>query len=274
MAALTGVADRTHAEAQEIIDRVARTFSLATRLLPPSIRSDVNLLYLVLRGLDDAVDQHAPDAAERLDAVQAWSSSGAVAGREAELLDHLAVRHPAFPRDAIADFCVGQRHDLDPVPFLTERDLDRYCYRVAGTVGRIMAVLLGTVHRDADWAARALGIAMQRTNILRDIDEDLAEGRNYLPQETLQLAGVVDLARGDRSLLLRIEVAIADWWYAQGMAGIRHLAQGRAAIRAGALMYREILHQLGRDGWGSRRPWRARVATPRRALIIVRSLVP
>lgn len=274
MSASIGTSDRYRAEAQEVIDRAAWTFSLATRLLASPTRSDVNLLYLVVRSLDDAVDQRAPDAAERLEAVEAWASSGAVAKREAELLDQLAARHPAFPRDAIADFCAGQRQDLDPVPFLTERELDRYCYRVAGTVGRIMAVLLGAVHHDADNAARALGIAMQRTNILRDIDEDLAEGRVYLPRETLQLAGVVDLARGDRSLLLRIEAAIAEWWYAEGMAGIRHLARGRAAVRAAALMYEEILHQLARDGWGSRRPWRARVARSRRAMIVAISWLP
>lgn len=260
-------------EAQDLMDRVARSFSTASRLLPRAVRSDVNLLYLVARSLDDLVDGGDSMAGTRLDEVDRWVATGRVTCREAAILDGLVTRHPALPRDAIADFCEGQRRDLWPRPFQTERELDEYCYRVAGTIGRMLAAMLGARHPDADAAARALGIAMQRTNILRDVDEDLANGRVYLPDETLRLAGVGDLARDDRSLVLRVEVAIAEWWYERGLAGVIHLPRGRLAVRTAATMYREILVQLGRDGWGRHRPWRPAVSGRRRAWMLAWSLV-
>jgi 15-cis-phytoene synthase len=267
---LEGVLNR---EAQDVIDTVARSFSAASRLLPRAVRSDVNLLYLAVRTLDDLVDGEDPSAGTRLDEVERWVATGRVTCREAAILDRLAARHPALPRDAVAEFCEGQRRDLHPRPFRTEQELDEYCYRVAGTVGRMMAAMLGARHTDADAAARALGIAMQRTNILRDVDEDLGSGRVYLPEETLHLAGVGDLSRDDRSLALRVEVAIAEWWYERGLAGIVHLPQGRLAVRTAATMYREILAQVGRDGWGRRRPWRPVVSGRRRAWLFAWSLV-
>ena len=260
-------------EAQDLIDQVARSFSVASRLLPRTVRSDLNLLYLVARTLDDLVDRGDPSASSRLDAVERWAATGLVDCQEAEILDRLASRHPALPRDAVVDFCEGQRWDLDRRTVHTERELDRYCYRVAGTVGRMVAAILGARHPDADVAARALGVAMQRTNILRDVDEDLRGGRVYVPEETLRLAGVGNLARDDRSLGLRIEVAIAEWWYDRGLAGLAHLPHGRLAVRLAARMYREILAQLARDGWGERRPWRSTVSSRRRAWLIAWSVV-
>lgn len=242
-------------------------------MLPRAVRSDVNLLYLVVRSLDDLVDEDDPSAATRLDQVELWAATGRVDCREAAILDRLARRHPALPRDAVADFCEGQRRDLARRAFRTEDELNEYCYRVAGTVGRMMAAILGARHPDADGAARSLGIAMQRTNILRDVDEDLRSGRVYVPEETLRLAGVEDLAVDDRSLLLRIEVAIAEWWYERGLAGLVHLPRGRLAVRVAAELYREILAQLARDGWGRRRPWRSTVTRRRRAWLVAWSLV-
>ncbi|MDQ6774175.1 MAG: squalene/phytoene synthase family protein [Candidatus Dormibacteraeota bacterium] len=174
--------EQFHSEAQATISRVARTFSLASRLLPPAVRADVNLLYLIARTLDDAVDDGDPRAAQMLSDVERWATGGEVRSREAAMLEQLAGRHPDVPRDALIDFCAGQRQDLGKVSFATECEVDLYCYRVAGTVGRVMAAILGSTNPEAHAAARALGIAMQRTNILRDIDEELAAGRVYVPQ--------------------------------------------------------------------------------------------
>jgi 15-cis-phytoene synthase len=252
---------------------VARSFSVASRLLPRSVRSDVNLLYLVARSLDDLVDHDDPSASARLDQVERWAATGRIDCWEAAILDRLAHRHPTLPRDAVADFCEGQRRDLGRHAFQTENELDEYCYGVAGTVGRMMAAILGARHPDADGAARSLGIAMQRTNILRDVDEDLRGGRIYVPEETLRMAGVGDLAQDDRSRLLRIEVSIAEWWYDRGLAGLVHLPHGRLAVRTAARLYREILAQLARDGWGRRRPWRSTVSRNRLAWLVAWSLL-
>jgi len=261
---------RHDGEARAVMARVARTFDLATRLLPAKARADVRRLYLVMRTLDDLVDTGSPDAPTRLAAAEAWAAGGPAHGREAELLEDLARRHPALPRDAVADFCAGMRADLAGPAHETDDDLDRYCYRVAGTVGRLMAVVLGVEHASdgaADLAARRLGAAMQRTNILRDVREDAAAGRVYLPATTLAAA---DVAPGDAAALLGLpgwpvarrialltdEIARADADYAAGLAGVGLLRSGGRGVRAAASMYREILRELERDGYGAsgRRP--------------------
>jgi len=229
------------AEAVTAMSRHARTFWLAARLLPAPVREDVILLYLVCRTLDDLVDGGAPEAGRRLAEVAAWAAGGRAKGREEQILEYLASRHPTFPLDAVSDFCAGQLTDLGPVAIATEAELDLYAYRVAGTVGRLMASILGTSSPAADASARALGIALQRTNILRDITEDAARGRSYLPLETLELAG------GDHRLRVRLEIAIAEHWYEDGLAGTKYLLAGRRVVRGAAQMYRAILREVERE---------------------------
>ena len=256
------------AEARETTNRVARTFSLACRLLPRPLREDVYLLYLVFRSLDDLVDEARPDAAERVAAVDAWArGEDAPATREVAILEELALRHP-LPRAALADFCEGMRWDLERRSFATEAELDAYCYRVAGTVGIVMAAVLGTTDdARARPAAAALGMAMQRTNILRDLDEDGEAGRSYLAREILDRFGAP--VPGAREALLRDQIAKADARYEEGLAGVRHLREGAVAVRAAAWMYREILRQIERDGYGVR-PGRAAVRRRRKAWVAAR----
>jgi phytoene synthase len=253
------------AEARATTRRVARTFALACRLLPRAVRDDVYLLYLVFRRLDDLVDEEQPDAAARVDAVAEWAE-GAAGERtpEVAVLETLAARHP-LPRGAIADFCAGMRQDLGGETFATEADLDRYCYRVAGTVGLVMTAVLGARDpRRAQPAAAALGMAMQRTNILRDIDEDAENGRVYIPSQTVARHG--SLAPGHRAGLVREQIARADLLYDRGLAGVCELRQGRRAIAAAGAMYREILRQIERDGYGAR-PGRSSVPRARKLAV-------
>jgi phytoene synthase len=253
-------------EARDTTRRVARTFALACRMLPRAVRDDVYLLYLVFRTLDDLVDDGRPEAAARVEAVELWcAGEDGPRTREVAILEDLATRHP-LPVAAVCDFCAGMRQDLASEPLATEAALDSYCYRVAGTVGIVMAAVLGTsdVAR-ARPAAAALGMAMQRTNILRDIDEDLANGRVYVAAETVARLGG-SLAPGDREALLRDGIARADALYEEGIAGIRFLSNGRRAIAAAAGMYREILRQIERDGYGARG---GRVVVPPRRKLAV-----
>jgi len=234
------------AEAVTAMSRHARTFWLAARLLPAEVRQDVVLLYLVCRTLDDLVDNGDPGASRRLEEVAAWAAGGPAIGREELILEHLRQRHPAFPLDAVTDFVAGQEQDFGAVAVETEAELDLYSYRVAGTVGRMMAAVLGTRAPEADAAARALGIALQRTNILRDVDEDAARGRRYLPRESYELAA------GDHVTQMRIEIGIANQWYERGLTGVPYLQRGGRVVRGAAQMYRAILveveRSLGRPG--------------------------
>jgi phytoene synthase len=238
-------------EARSTTRRAARTFALACRLLPRSVRDDVYLLYLVFRTLDDLVDEGRPEAAEHVAAVEAFCDGRPHAPtRETEILGALGERHDV-PLGALRDFCAGMRQDLAAAELRTEADLDLYCYRVAGTVGVVMAALLGTRDRAvAEPAAAALGMAMQRTNILRDIDEDLANGRVYLATETVALHGG-SLAPGRREALVRDQIARADALYERGTEGIPQLLHGRRAVSVAAAMYREILRQIEREGYGA-----------------------
>ena len=265
---MTGIAapNGTLLEARATTRSVARTFALACRLLPRAIRDDVYLLYLVFRTLDELVDRGSPEeAGRRVEAVSAWAErrSGAQT-REVQVLDLLAANHH-LPRAAIADFCAGMRQDLAHETFATEADVDRYGYRVAGTVGVVMTAVLGV--RDPSRAlpaAVALGIAMQRTNMLRDIDEDLAAGRVYLARETVERHG--SLEPGRRAGLLREQIAYADRLYELGLEGIGELRCGRRAIAAAAAMYREILRQIEREGYGAS-AGRASVGTARKLAV-------
>lgn len=281
-------------EAQATINRVARSFALAARFLPRQVRDDINLLYLALRHLDDLVDLEAPtgsvgrdDAQQRLAAIRTWLSSGVIDGADG---DELAIfvdlqrRTPTLPTDAIGAFLDGMEGDLAGPTMESDADLDLYCYQVAGTVGRLMAALLGVRGAEepqADCAARALGAAMQRTNILRDIDEDLANGRVYLPASALRRAGLdpaaasgpTSLRDGDRRALYLAEIARADADYEVGAAGIRHLENGGRSIRVAAHLYREILRQIERDGFGLRRPHRPVVGRARKAAAVVRAVM-
>lgn len=280
-------------EAQATINRVARSFALAARFLPRNVRDDINLLYLALRRLDDLVDLEAPsgsaqraDAQQRLAAIRTWLSTGAVAeagGDELAIFVDLQRRTPTLPTDAIGAFLDGMEGDLAGPVMESDADLDLYCYQVAGTVGRLMAALLGVRGGDdvqADRAARALGAAMQRTNILRDIDEDLANGRVYLPATALRRVGLdpaaasgpTSLRDGDRRALYMAEIARADAEYEIGVAGIRHLLNGGRSIRVAGHLYREILRQIERDGFGVRRPHRPVVGRVRKAAALVRAV--
>jgi 15-cis-phytoene synthase len=257
------------ADARATTNRVARTFSIACRLLPGRMRDDVYLLYLVLRTLDDLVDERRPEAGARVAAVAAWAEGRrGERTREVDVLAALHARHD-LPRAAVAEFCAGMRQDMALGTFATEAELDRYCYRVAGTVGLLMTAILGA--RDparAEPAAAALGIAMQRTNILRDIDEDAACGRVYLAQETVARFGPP--LPGRRAPLLRAQIAYADSLYERGLAGVAELRHGARAIAAAGSMYREILRQIERDGYGAR-PGRAVVSGPRKLACAARA---
>ena len=280
-------------EAQATINRVARSFALAARFLPRNVRDDINLLYLALRRLDDLVDLEAPsgsaqraDAQQRLAAIRTWINTGAIAdagGDELAIFVDLQRRTPALPTDAISAFLDGMESDLAGPVMESDADLDLYCYQVAGTVGRLMAALLGVRGGDdaqADRAARALGAAMQRTNILRDIDEDLANGRVYLPATSLRRVGLdpaaasgpTSLRDGDRRALYMAEIARADAEYEVGVAGIRHLLNGGRSIRVAGHLYREILRQIERDGFGLRRPHRPVVGRVRKAAALLRAM--
>jgi phytoene synthase len=241
-------------------------------MIPGEVRDDVYMLYLVFRTLDDAVDEGRPAAEARVRAVEAWAAGCPAAETpEVAALDRLAARHP-LPRWAFAHFCAGMRSDMAGEALRDEWEVDRYCYRVAGTVGLVMSREMGAREpRRADRAAVLLGQAMQRTNILRDIDEDASGGRVYVAEGTLRRFGGPDaLAPGARAALLRDQIARADDLYRRAAPGLALLRRGRRAVVSATAMYREILRQIERDGYGAR-PGRAVVPRSRKLVLVARA---
>ena len=159
-----------------------------------------------------------------------------------------------IPFEAFLHMREGFLTDLGPVRLGTEAELLRYCYQVAGTVGRMMAPIAGG-GKEAEARAVKLGQAMQLTNILRDVGEDLERDRVYLPLDLLRAHGVEveDLRAGRvtpgyRALMAHLE-GKARALYREGLAGLGHLKVGRAAIALAALQYRGILDKLRLSGY-------------------------
>jgi len=243
------------------------TFAPAMRLLPGQTRADVRTLYGVLRTIDDLVDDDDPRAPERVKALERWARGWAPASPEAHALAELASRHP-LPREQLGEFCRGMRHDIARATIADDAAFDRYCQQAGGSVGIVLAVLLGAAGPEEDRAKQgmaALGRAMQVTNILRDIDEDLATQRVYISQSAIERFGFP--SPGAREELLRDHIARADALFEEGLPAIALLARGREAMALSAALYREILRQIERDGYG-REPGRAIVPLWRRRVLI------
>ncbi|MGH7748422.1 MAG: phytoene/squalene synthase family protein, partial [Candidatus Dormibacteria bacterium] len=261
---------------RSIIRAHARSFSFAALFLPGGVRDDVAVVYAFYRLLDDLVDEPPPgvgrdEVRETLDSWDRWLADGLPADGS----------HPvrrALPEVVerrllnVADLRIvirGLRADLDHRRPATMAELEGYCFDVAGSVGLVMADLLGARDpRSARETAAALGSAMQLTNICRDVDEDLARGRVYLPRDVCALTGCDDAALRDRRATpgVRLAVAIvarrAAELYAQGVTGLPLLPrEARFPIAVATRSYAAILDRLAARGHDV---FAGRVATTRR----------
>jgi phytoene synthase len=239
----------------------SKSFAAAARLLPRAVRCDATALYAFCRDADDAVDLSGGEPAAvdrlrgRLDRIYAGAPDAHPVDRA---LAQVVVRH-ALPRTLLDALLEGFAWDAEGRRYPTLESLEAYAARVAGTVGAMMSVLMGV--RSAEAIARAcdLGVAMQLTNIARDVGEDARNGRVYLPLEWLAAAGIDaddflarptcdERLRGVVDALLRA----ADRLYARVDAGVAQLpAACRPGIQAARLIYADIGRQVRRNGCDS-----------------------
>jgi phytoene synthase len=238
------------------------TYYWATRRLPPDVRPAVHALYGFVRGADELVDGagRSLDPAARRTALDSW---------EAELRDGLqrgTSSHPVIaalvdagarhglPLAELGPYMRSMRVDCGPVRMSTRDELERYMQGSAGSVGRIMAPLLGAPERADDFAR--LGVAFQLTNFIRDVREDWALDRLYLPAEDLDRFGVgePDLARGEvtdgfRSLLAD-EVHWARSLFAGSAVAVASATpRARPAMRLARSVYIGVLDRVERIGF-------------------------
>jgi phytoene synthase len=238
-------------------------------LLPSDLQADARRLYRVLRTIDDLVDDEDPQAESSVQAIEHWADGQQTDTPETRILTDLANRYP-LPPEAMIEFCQGMRDDLERKPIDTEADLERYCQYVGGAVGVVLARIFGTSHPEGEHKMAILGRAFQRTNILRDIDEDHARGRLYIARTTIDQFGLPQ--PGAREELLRDQIARADCMYEEGLEAIPLLSRGRRGMALSAALYREILRQIERDGYG-RNPGRAIIRPWRRHLLAAKHRV-
>ncbi|WP_217711598.1 presqualene diphosphate synthase HpnD [Actinomadura sp. NAK00032] len=247
---------------ENIVRTQARNFSYGIRLLPPPKRRALSAVYAFARRIDDIGDDHdAPPAArlarlteerERLADAAAHPSDPVLVA----LSD--AARHHPIPLEAFGELIDGCEADVRGETYDTFDDLLWYCRCVAGAIGRLSLGVFGT--SDPDTAvprADALGVALQLTNILRDVREDGLSGRVYLPAKdlvrfgcTLERDGAGRLTDDPERLagLIRFEANRAEEWYATGLQLLPMLDR-RSSACAGAMagIYRHLLRRIKAD---------------------------
>ena len=193
LTSIMALAAKSYSYAQQVTKREATNFYYAFRLLPPSRRNAIYAVYTFSRRADDAVDsveelQAAPEEAEaKLEQLRALLRGEAPSDPLAPAIEDTIERF-GVPLEHFEELIRGMEMDLHNQRYQTFEELYRYCYRAAAAVGLLCIEIFGYQGEPSEHA-EALGIAMQLTNILRDISEDMTRGRIYLPLEDLDRFG-------------------------------------------------------------------------------------
>jgi phytoene synthase len=246
--------DRAYAECRSIARREAKNFYYAFIALPTERRNAICAIYAFMRRADDLADDESCSVAARRENLDEWLTAwrAVCAGASTEDPVFLAVRDAttrfAIPLSLLDELVAGVTMDLDradtgaPDTYATFDDLYRYCYLVASVVGLVCIHIFGYKDARAEKFAEETGIAFQLTNILRDVAEDAARNRVYLPLEDLAAHGVTLeslLHRADGSpptanerALLEAIAQRAEYYYRSAEAAQAHRACGLRCVFA------------------------------------------
>ena len=230
----------------------SKSFYLSSALLPADKRKATRALYAFCRVGDDLIDRSAGDPAA---AIKQWSEIALTADPQTDDPVVLAWSHARsvyrIPNRYAEQLINGVSRDLVQTRYQTFEELAEYSYGVASTVGLMSMHIIGFSGPEAIPYAVKLGVALQITNILRDVGEDYRSGRMYLPQEELAAFGITEdqIAAGhvdDRwREFMRFQITRNQWLYKEAWPGIALLNRdGRFAIAAAATLYRGILDDL------------------------------
>ena len=249
-----------YAECERITAEQARNFSYGIRLLPPDKRAALSAVYAFARRVDDIGDEPGSDDEKLQRLADARAALAALDARPGDpvlvALADAARRFP-IPVDAFGELIEGVELDVRGATYTSVDDLVHYCRCVAGSIGRLsLGVFTAPDLSVASPLADTLGLGLQLTNILRDVREDLAGGRVYLPKEDLASHGVelrldhsgaVGASPGFADLI-RFEARRAEAWYAEGLALLDLLdRRSRACCAAMAGIYHRLLHRIAAD---------------------------
>jgi phytoene synthase len=276
-----------YAACRRILAAHSRSFALAARLLAPRERDRLAAVYAWCREADDAIDlapagAHAA-ALTRLARELGSIYAGAPQTRPTAAAFQAVVRDCAVPLQYPQALLAGLAMDAAGTRYDTLAELRRYAFCVAGTVGLMACRVFGVTHAAASTHAAHLGIAMQLTNVCRDVAEDWARGRLYVPAELLAVPVRHELeaarggplpasARAPLAAAVRRLLREAARFYRSADRGIRALPpRARIAVRTARLVYAAIGDTLAARGGAVDGP-RALVSGPRKLALVVRAL--
>jgi phytoene synthase len=254
--------DESHAWCKQLSRRTARNFYYSFLTLPADRFRSMCAVYAFMRLSDDLGDDNSRSLEQRTDDLQRWRDSvtRGLAG-ETQLHPMLpalreAVERHQIPHEYLFAVIDGVQMDLQEVRFETFEELSKYCYHVAGAVGLCCIHVWGFKSARALELAIPCGMALQLTNILRDLKEDAAMGRVYLPCEDLQRFGYStdDLSQSrydDRFReLMRFEVARTRGYYAESEELFEHLEPvGKPILATMLRIYRGLLDEIERRNY-------------------------
>jgi 15-cis-phytoene synthase len=245
-------AETAYARCEEITRREAKNFSYGIRLLRPPERRAMSALYALARRIDDIGDGDLapPDKLAALDGVRAGLAALSPASDDPVIaaVADAAARYP-IPLSALEELIDGCEMDVRGTTYETIDELVVYCRRVAGTVGRLTLAVIGSSDTaTAVPLADALGVALQLTNILRDIVEDRAMGRVYLPAADARAVGCAPDLTGPITALVAFEARRAREWFDRGLQLLPLLnGRGRACVSTMAGIYERLLVHIERE---------------------------
>ena len=232
----------------------SKSFHLASALLPEEKRSAVRALYAFCRTVDDIVDE-VEDKKDRDYELDYWRNVVETASASTDDLvasawaDTLVRYH--IPRHYAIQLIDGVARDISQSRYQTFDDLATYCYGVASTVGLMSMYIVGFKNNNAVPYAIKLGVALQMTNILRDVGEDYRNGRLYLPREELVTYGIreEDIAEGRVTdawrQFMKFQIDRTRQLYAEAWEGVKLLErEGQLAIGAASIFYQGILEDI------------------------------
>ena len=243
----------------------SKSFYVASRLLPRNYREAISYLYKILRAIDDIAD------------------NGELEGKSTETIQQeleTVVSHPdvisffndhTIPLELLHDINKGVVQDHSRKRYETFQQLYEYCYFVAGTVGRMITHLFGVHDESALKKAEEMGVAMQLTNILRDVEEDLNRNLIYFPNDDMKHFGVSEESIKNKvttpqlKALMKHYVETAWKYYYNAAPGITYLPWNtRLGIRAAWFIYSGILNKIKGNDFD---PFKGRVYVPNREKI-------
>lgn len=260
------------------------SFLVGFKFLSTERRNAITVLYAFCRELDDVVDD-CSDANVARQTLLWWRQDLAKAYQANTTPEHpvnqaLQSIAPAFalPQDELEDIINGMEMDLHHVRYQSFDDLQYYCYRVAGVVGRLIARILGYTNPQTLQYAEKLGLALQLTNIIRDVGEDARMGRIYLPMDDLQqfncpassILSAQITSEFERLMQFQYERAVQTYRQAVALLPSEDQKTQKAGLIMGSIYY-ALLLEIERDGLQNVLRYKIRIPNPRKMRIALKT---